>query len=114
MDEPSKAANRILLGTGFGMMLICGFAIVEERMIVNHLGIGHLFFLTSIICLIMSRLLSYDSSFLTNIFPDETEEELKQRVSNEVNQTAQDNRMGSAWAELESKILSDEIIDEQE
>ena len=78
MDEPSKAANRILLGTGFGMMLICGFAIVEERMIVNDLGIGHLFFLTGMICLIMSRLLSYDSSFLTNIFPDETEEELNQ------------------------------------
>ena len=32
MDEPSKATNRILLGTGFGLILICGFAIIEERM----------------------------------------------------------------------------------
>ena len=114
MDEPSKAANRILLGTGFGMVLICGFAIIEERMVVDKLGVGHLFLLTGIICLVMSRLLNYDASFLTKIFPNETEAELKQRVSDEVNQITQDNRMGNAWAELESKVLADEIIGEQE
>ena len=114
MDEPSKAANRILLGTGFGMILICGFAIIEERMVVDKLGVGHLFLLTGIICLVMSRLLNYDASFLANIFPNETEAELKQRVSSEVNQITQDNRMGNAWAELESKVLTDEIIEEQE
>ena len=114
MDEPSKAANRILLGTGFGMILICGFAIIEERMVVDTLGIGHLFLLTGIICLIMSRLLNYNASVLANIFPNETEAELKQRVSDEVNQITQDNRMGNAWAELESKVLTDEIIEEQE
>ena len=114
MDEPSKAANRILLGTGFGMILICGFAIIEERMAVDKLGVGHLFLLTGIICLVMSRLLNYDASFLAKIFPNETEAELKQRVGDEVNQITQDNRMGNAWAELESKVLADEIIEEQE
>ena len=114
MDEPSKAANRILLGTGLGMILICGFAIIEERMIIEKLGIGHLFLLTGIICLIMSRLLKYNASFLANIFPNETEAELKQRVNDEVNQITQDNRMGDAWAELESKVLANEIVEEQE
>ena len=114
MDEPSKAANRILLGTGFGMLLICGFAIIEERMIVDKLGVGHLFLLTGIICVVVSRLLNYDASFLAKIFPNETEVELKQRVSGEVNQITRENRMGNAWAELESKVLADEIIEEQE
>ena len=53
MDEPSKAANRILLGTGFGLILVCGFAIIEERMIVNQLGFGHLFLLIGLLCLVM-------------------------------------------------------------
>ena len=51
MDEPSKAANRILLGTGFGLILICGFAIIEERMVVTEIGFGHLFLLIGIILL---------------------------------------------------------------
>ena len=60
MDEPSKAANRILLGTGFGLILVCGFAIIEERMVVNELGFGHLFFLIGVLCLVMSKLLDYE------------------------------------------------------
>ena len=114
MDEPSKAANRILLGTGFGLILVCGFAIIEERMIVNELGFGHLFFLIGILCLLMSRLLNYETSFLITIFPNETESQLEQRVSDELNQITRDNRVGNAWAELESKVLAEELVDEEE
>jgi len=114
MDEPSKAANRILLGTGFGLILVCGFAIIEGRMIVNELGFGHLFLLIGMLCLVMARLLNYETSFLTSIFPNETESQLEQRVSDELNQITRDNRVGNAWAELESKVLAEEIIDQQE
>ena len=114
MDEPSKAANRILLGTGFGLILVCGFAIIEERMVVNELGFGHLFLLIGMLCLVMARLLNYETSFLTSIFPNETESQLEQRVSDELNQITRDNRVGNAWAELESKVLAEEIIDQQE
>ena len=114
MDEASKAANRILLGTGFGMILICGFALIEQRMVIDELGMGHLFLITGILCLVMSRLLNYETSFLATIFPNETEAQLKQRVSGEVNQLSRDNRVGNAWAELESKVLADEIVNEQE
>ena len=114
MDEPSKAANRILLGTGFGLILVCGFAIIEERMVVNELGFGHLFFLIGVLCLVMSKQLDYETSFLTSIFPNETESQLEQRVSDELNQITRDNRVGDAWAELESKVLAEEIIDQEE
>ena len=114
MDEPSKAANRILLGTGFGLILVCGFAIIEERMIVNGLGFGHLFFLIGVLCLLMARLLNYETSFLTGIFPNETESQLEQRISDELNQITRDNRVGNAWAELESKVLAEEIIGQEE
>ena len=49
-----------------------------------------------------------------SIFPNETEAELTQRVSDEVNQITRDSRVGNAWAELESKVLAEEIIEEQE
>jgi hypothetical protein len=114
MDEPNKAANRILLGTGFGMILICGFAIIEERMVIDKLGVGHLFLSAGIICLVVARLLNYNASFLMSIFPNETEAELTQRVSDEVNQITRDSRVGNAWAALESKVLAEEIIEEQE
>ena len=114
MDEPSKAANRILLSTGFGLILVCGFAIIEERMIVNGLGFGHLFFLIGVLCLLMGRLLNYETSFLTGIFPNETESQLEQRISDELNQITRDNRVGNAWAELESKVLAEEIIGQEE
>ena len=39
MDEPSKAANRVLIGTGLGLILVCGFAIIEQRMVLDKLGV---------------------------------------------------------------------------
>jgi len=114
MDEPSKAASRILLGTGFGLILVCGFAIIEERMIFNELGFGHLFFLIAVLCFVMSMLINYETSFLASLFPNETESQLKQRVGEDLNQITRENRVGSAWAELESKVLAEEIIDQQE
>jgi hypothetical protein len=77
-------------------------------------GFGHLFFLFGVLCLVISRLLNYETSFLANIFPNETESQLKQRVGEELNQITRDNRVGNAWAELESKVLAEEIIDQQE
>ena len=64
MDEPSKAAKRVLLGTGFGLILLCGFAIIEGRMQVNEIGIGHLFLITAIICLTMSKTLKLVRPFV--------------------------------------------------
>ena len=55
-----------------------------------------------------------EASFLSNIFPNETVAELKQRVDQEINQLSHENRVGNAWAELESKVLTDEIDLEQE
>ena len=62
----------------------------------------------------MSKLINYETSVLSSIFPNETESQLKQRVSEEINQITRDNLVGNAWAELESKVLAEEIVDQQE
>ena len=113
MDEPSKAAHRILSGTGFGLILLCGFAIIEERMSIIEIGLGHIFLTLSVICLAAARLLQSQNPFLEGLFPNETEAELKIRVNEEINQLSHENRVGTAWAELESKVLSIEIESEE-
>ena len=114
MDEPSKAANRVLLGTGLGLILVCGFAITEQRMALDKIGFGHVFLLTGIVFLILSRLVNYQTSALAQYFPNETEEEMKTRIHNELSQAERENKVGNAWAELESKVLTSEIGQEAE
>ena len=114
MDEPSKAANRVLLGTGLGLILVCGFAITEQRMALDEIGFGHVFLLTGIVFLILSRLVNYQTSVLSQYFPNETEEEMKTRIHDELSQAERENKVGNAWAELESKVLTSEIGQEAE
>ena len=114
MDEPSKAANRVLLGTGLGLILVCGFAITEQRMALDEIGFGHVFLLTGIVFLILSRLVNYQTSVLSQYFPNETKEEMKTRIHDELSQAERENKVGNAWAELESKVLTSEITQEVE
>lgn len=114
MDEPSKAANRVLLGTGLGLILVCGFAITEQRMTLDEIGVGHVFLLTGIVFLILSRLVNYETSALAQYFPNETEDEMKTRILDELSQAERENKVGNAWAELESKVLTSEIAQEAE
>ena len=114
MDEPSKAANRVLLGTGLGLILVCGFAITEQRMTLDEIGVGHIFLLTGVVFLILSRLVNYETSVLAQYFPNETEEEMKTRIQDELSQAERENKVGNAWAELESKVLTSEIAQEAE
>ena len=114
MDEPSKAANRVLIGTGLGLILVCGFAIIEQRMVLDELGVGHIFLLAGIVFLILSRLVNYQTSVLGQYFPKETEEAMKTRIHDDLSQAERENKVGNAWAELESKVLTSEIAQEAE
>ena len=51
---------------------------------------------------------------LGGIFPDESDEQLRERVSDEINEVNRSQALGSAWAELETKVLEQEFADEQE
>jgi len=114
VDEPSKAANRVLIGTGLGLILVCGFAITEHRMTLDELGGGHVFLLAGIVFLILSRLVNYETSVLAEYFPNETEEDMKTRIHDELSQAERENKVGNEWAELESKVLTSEIAQEAE
>ena len=64
MDEPAKAASRLLYGTGFGLILACGFGLIQGRMEIGQIGFGHIFLLISLICLAAGRLLKQNQNYL--------------------------------------------------
>jgi len=114
MDQPAKAASRLLYGTGFGLILACGFGLIQGRMELSVISFGHVFLLISLICLISARLLKQNQNYLKSYFPDEDENQLTERIKSEIEEIENDSAVGNAWAELESKVLEKEINSEQE
>ena len=114
MDDPAKAASRLLYGTGFGLILACGFGLIQGRMDISVLGFGHIFLLISLICLVSARLLKQNHNYLKSFFPDEDEVKMAERIQTEIQELENDSAVGNAWAELESKVLEKEINSEQE
>ena len=55
MDEPNKAASRILAGTGFGLFLVAGFGLIEGRSQWDSFSMGHVFVILGILCILLSR-----------------------------------------------------------
>ena len=54
MDEPNKAASRILAGTGFGLFLVTGFGLIEGRNQWDSFSMGHVFVILGILCIVLS------------------------------------------------------------
>ena len=114
MDEPNRAASRILAGTGFGLFLVAGFGLIEGRSQWDSFSIAHLFIILGLLCILISKSLFNNNSPLSSIFPNESDEQLRERVSDEVNDINRSQALGSAWAELETKVLEQDFADEQE
>jgi|TARA_A100001388_G_scaffold177656_1_gene132929 hypothetical protein len=112
MNDPSKAASRIFYGTGFGLILACGFGLLEGRMEITTLGIGHIFLLLAVISIIVAYSLGREYNFLKSIYPNETENEMVERIKKEINEIEQDSAVGNAWAKLESQVLEKELEQE--
>jgi hypothetical protein len=114
MDEPAKAASRLLYGTGFGLILVCGFGLVQGRMDIGNVGISHIFLLIALVCIALAKLLSQKTSFLISYFPNEGEGDMRERIQQEIHEDEVDSAVGNAWAKLESQVLETEISIEEE
>ncbi len=114
MDEPSKAASRLFYGTGFGLFLVCGFGLIQGRMELETLDIGHVLLVIGLTCIACGKLLSQKTGFLATFFPSEDEDDMRGRIETEINEIQNDSIVGDAWAKLESEVLEKEISDEEE
>ena len=92
--------------------LACGFGLLEGRMEITTLGIGHIFLLLAVISIIVAYSLGREYNFLKSIYPNETENEMVERIKKEINEIEQDSAVGNAWAKLESQVLEKELEQE--
>ena len=79
---------------------------------ITTLGIGHIFLLLAVISIIVAYSLGREYNFLKSIYPNETENEMVERIKKEINEIEQDSAVGIAWAKLESQVLEKELEQE--
>lgn len=113
MSKPSDSASTLLLGTGMGCFLITGIGLIQGRMGFDTLAVGWLFPIIGVLLLVLSKSIVSGSGPLAGTFPDEDDEMLAERVRSEIETTAKDASVGSAWAELEAAVLESELNEEE-
>ena len=114
MHAPHKAASYLLGGLGVGLLLATGFALQQDRMSITSFGLGHTLLVASLFSFLMSYLTLQGKGPLATTFPNETLEELSDRIQSEYQEEEKYERVSNAWAELEATVLSSELNDEEE
>ena len=105
---PADRAKKILIGTGMCLLFVFAVGLESDRYSASP-GVGWVFPLIGIILIVFG----IRKRNLGQQFPDESDDEMTQRVQNDVEQTERDKSVGKAWASLEQHVLKSEI-DESE
>ena len=101
---PADRARKILLGTGMCLVFVFAVGLNSGRFSTNP-EIGWLFpILAAILIGVGLR-----KGNLGQQFPDESDDEMTQRVQEDVQQTEKEKNVGQAWASLEQHVLKSEI-----
>ncbi len=114
MHAPHKAASYLLGGLGVGLLLATGFALQQNRMSVTEVSAGHLILISGIVCLILAYVTSKGVGPLSTLFPNESLEELSERIQSEFHEEEKYERVSNAWAELEATVLTSELAEGEE
>ena len=105
---PADRARKILLGTG--MCLVFVFAIgLDSGRYSSQPDIGWIFAVFGLLLIGIG----FRKGSLGQQFPDESDDEMTQRVQEDVHQTEKEKNVGQAWASLEQHLIKSEI-DESE
>lgn len=113
MENPAKAASRLLLSTGLGLILVTGLALQRGLLTISEPNFGWLFPISGFVFIAMSKMMKKGIGPLSKIFPNEDAEELVERISEEVSVSEKHDKMGGAWAQLEASLLSTEIGEDE-
>ena len=101
---PVDRARKILLGTGMCLVFVFAVGLSSGRYSANP-EIGWLFpILAATLIGVGLR-----KGNLGQQFPNESDDEMTQRVQNDVQQTEKEKNVGQAWASLEQHVLKSEI-----
>ena len=111
--SPAKSAQRLLLGTGLGLILASGLALISGALEIEKPEIGLIVPLMGIILLSLSGPTGRGEGPLGTLFPNENKSEMADRIESELTNSKKEDDVGNAWAKLEHTMLSKEL-EEQE
>lgn len=114
MHAPHKAASYLFGGLGVGLLLATGFALQQGRMSLAPLNFGHAILGAGLVSLLMSYLILRGKGPLAKMFPNESLEQLSDRLQSEFQEEEKYERVSNAWAELEANVLSSELGESEE
>ena len=115
MDNPAKAAHRILLGTGIGLLLISFLALREGRLPLQG-NIGWSIPIAAITAIAIGFMIPQQPGAegrLAGWFPALDESSMGEEVEKAMASGEKDGGVSGAWAKLEEAMLSSEV-DESE
>ena len=109
---PAVSAQRLLVGTGLGLLLASGLALISGVISIEKPEIGFVFPLVGIILLALAGPTGRGEGPLGGFFPNENSESMGMRIQSELMATKRDDDVGNAWAKLEHTMLSKELEEE--
>ena len=111
--SPAKSAQRLLIGTGLGLILASGLALISGALDVEQPEIGFVVPLFGLILLALSGPTGRGEGPLGTLFPNENKSEMADRIESELTNSKNEDDVGNAWAMLEHTMLSKELEEEE-
>ena len=114
MDNPAAAAQRLLLGSGLGLLLVSGLSFQRGMLSVDQFSIGWLIPIAAATCIgIGLSMGNGKTGLLSGLFPDEDQDDLVERVQEQVELEEKEANIGGAWAQLEVELLTTEVGEDE-
>tara|TARA_B110000444_G_C18850916_1_gene605511 strand:- start:6499 stop:6834 length:336 start_codon:yes stop_codon:yes gene_type:complete len=109
---PAIRAQRLLLGTGLGLLLASGMALISGVISIEEPEIGFIFPLIGLILLVLAGPTGKGQGPLGSLFPNESNDSMAMRIETDLMSNKRDDDVGNAWAKLEHTMLSKELEEE--
>ena len=113
MHPPAVAVTRLLYGTGLGLLLGGGFGLQSGRSLDAQPPVLAGMLVLSGLFLLLGWLLSQGKGPLASLFSSESDEAMAQRVKQEMEEIQRSEDVTAKWAQLEAKVLSSDLGEEQ-
>ena len=105
---PADRARKILLGTGMCLLFVFAVGLSSDRYSTSP-EIGWVFPIIGILLVGIG----IAKGSLGQQFPDESDDDMTQRIQGDVERNERDRNVGQAWASLEQHVLKSEISESE-
>lgn len=113
MHPPAIAVQRLLYGTGVGLLLGVGFGLQAGRGFGSSTYAVELLLATAVLLFLSAWMLGNGTGPLAGLFSHESEEAMAQRIREEIEEVHRSEDVTSKWAELEAKVLTHDLGEEE-